>query len=461
MQRGVRQGCSLSPLLFNVFINDFPRALGRGVRVPGLPQPVAALMFADDVVGLANSTKSAKTEMLEGAEKWANLHRCTFGISKCGVMMVNGCTTQEALVTANLKLQGQVLPVVDSYTYLGFSSFRSLDLFSSVQVRVAKGKRLAAATSAFFQNRSIPLAAKIDVLRMVMVPTLAFGGEIYGMHATLCRPLESILSKLLRSLLYGWGRPSATLLRSELGIHSVHASMSSMRARAVSKYPLLRTWIADLVRNPVSQRTATWVSGAQRWLRRLRVPAGDVKEFLAAKELAGDKSLGAVSYRSSGFVETRSYVQYYLSHRRGTDPFMDAGLAGLVAARTGGLMLAPQAASAGLADARFRRECPCCGAHVKEPLRHLLLFCTAWSECRASFLSPLLDLFPAVTSSAKVCLLLGGTACGWSLGARWATSVKRARPLFLNVAAFFASIKRRRAIFLWGSTGPGADAHPG
>src|SRR3569623_1880494 len=105
------------------------------------------------------------------------------------------------------------------------------------------------------------------------------------------------------------------------------------------------------------------------------------------------------------------------------------------------LILAPQAASAGLADARFRRECPCCGAHVKETLRHLLLFCTAWSECRASFLSPLLELFPAVTSSAKVCLLLGGPACGWSLGARWATSVKRARPLFLNVAAFFASIR--------------------
>ena len=57
IEQGVAQGCSLSPILFSVFINDLLKEvekaelrihLGEGGRIGGM-------LFADDFVGLSDS----------------------------------------------------------------------------------------------------------------------------------------------------------------------------------------------------------------------------------------------------------------------------------------------------------------------------------------------------------------------------------------------------------------------
>ncbi|KAH9274795.1 hypothetical protein BASA83_003002 [Batrachochytrium salamandrivorans] len=60
VQRGVRQGCPLSGLLFNLFINDILDGVAP-ITVPGLPQEtnsIRGLMYADDVAVFADSEQS-------------------------------------------------------------------------------------------------------------------------------------------------------------------------------------------------------------------------------------------------------------------------------------------------------------------------------------------------------------------------------------------------------------------
>lgn len=51
---GLKQGCSLSPQLFNVYINDLALkidALGKGIKID--EETVSILLYADDVVLIA------------------------------------------------------------------------------------------------------------------------------------------------------------------------------------------------------------------------------------------------------------------------------------------------------------------------------------------------------------------------------------------------------------------------
>lgn len=65
--RGVRQGCSLSPTLFNLYINELAEKLNQSSNIPGLSlgdTEVKCLLYADDLV-LLSPTREGLQQSLE------------------------------------------------------------------------------------------------------------------------------------------------------------------------------------------------------------------------------------------------------------------------------------------------------------------------------------------------------------------------------------------------------------
>ena len=87
IERGVAQGCSLSPILFSVFINDLLKEVeqtGLGIQLSS-GKTVGGMLFADDFVGISDSKESLQKliDVYSYCSKW----RLRANVSKSAVMV--------------------------------------------------------------------------------------------------------------------------------------------------------------------------------------------------------------------------------------------------------------------------------------------------------------------------------------------------------------------------------------
>ena len=68
LSSGTRQGCPLSPLLFNIVLEVLPTAIREGKEIKGIPigkEEVKLSLFADDMIQYIENPKDATRKLLE------------------------------------------------------------------------------------------------------------------------------------------------------------------------------------------------------------------------------------------------------------------------------------------------------------------------------------------------------------------------------------------------------------
>ena len=114
---GVRQGCIMSPILFNIFLCDLAKSLhemGGGLSLD--KDPINSIFWADDLVMFANSEKKLQ-EMLNLLDAYCKENELLINTKKTKCMIFN---KSGRILSRDFFLNNTKLEIVRSYKYLGF-----------------------------------------------------------------------------------------------------------------------------------------------------------------------------------------------------------------------------------------------------------------------------------------------------------------------------------------------------
>ena len=115
---GVRQGGILSPLFFNVYMDDLSSILNNAKVGCTINEVIINhLMYADDIVLIAPSIRAMQT-LLNSCDSFAHDHNVIYSTKKTVCMFIRPKCFKSSFVPC-LRLSGSVLKCVSSHKYLG------------------------------------------------------------------------------------------------------------------------------------------------------------------------------------------------------------------------------------------------------------------------------------------------------------------------------------------------------
>ena len=213
---GTRQGCNLSPTLFNLYINDLTKELLDPSYKPITlnETKLSCLMYADDLVLLSESELGMK-KCLATLERFCCRWRLTVSTRKTKILIIN----QQRQHPYTFKILNTTLEVVKSYKYLGIIIDKKRN-FST-----AKDELCSKATRAYFSikkhfnfyNNTTPKTL-IKLYESMIQPILLYGSEIWGIFGWRKNEKESIKQYILNNK-HTFEQLHSKICKNALGVH--------------------------------------------------------------------------------------------------------------------------------------------------------------------------------------------------------------------------------------------------
>ena len=218
VEQGVARGCSLSPILFSVFMVAVGIELSDGGKVGGL-------LFADDFVGVSESGEQLQ-KVIDVVYSYCREWRLKANVSKSAVM-----TFGKGSVEGSWKWGEQDLPRVSKYTYLGIDFAESGAWDVHIKKVVASGKKVNQFHSVI-SNRDINLSACRLLLLAVVRPALEYGSEVWEANKAQVGALESVVLGGAKRILGCSSRTCNEAVRGDMGLET----LQGRRDKAKSKW---------------------------------------------------------------------------------------------------------------------------------------------------------------------------------------------------------------------------------
>ena len=288
ISQGVAQGCSLSPILFSIFINqllDEVEKAGLGIIIKN-DVKVGGLMFADDFVGLTTNAEDLQ-KLINVVQGFCNKWRLKSNIKKSAVVVFSKVAITDMCAW---KWGDNVIPRVVSYCYLGIEFAENGSWDSHVQKVIDNGKKKLNRLHRFVSNRNISTVARRLLLVSVLRPTLEYGSEVWACNKRQTASLESIQLGAAKKILGCSSKTCNEAVRGDMGLESLKGRRDRSKLKwwykvnklDIERYPRVLLDAEWEVKPCRGRQRKTWMKVINELLLQLDL---DSQEVLAADNI--------------------------------------------------------------------------------------------------------------------------------------------------------------------------------
>lgn len=195
IRKGVRQGCIISPYLFNIVSETVMRkALENfhgGITVGG--RKISNLRYADDIVLLASSVDELQ-DLVNRITEAGQEYNLLINSSKTKIMALNG-------ERFTIKINNEELQQVNSFTYLGSIITDDSTCTPDIKHRLALGHSILAKLRPLWQGHTLTLETKLKVIKAIVWSVSTYGSESWTLKNVDEKRLQAFEMKTLRRIL--------------------------------------------------------------------------------------------------------------------------------------------------------------------------------------------------------------------------------------------------------------------
>ena len=193
---GVRQGCLLSPTLFNIFLErimtDALEDHKGTVNIGG--RAVTNLRFADDIDGLAGKEEELAS-LVDHLDKTSRAYSMQISAEKTKMM-----TNNTSGISTDIRVDGQRLETVHSFKYLG-AIVTDEGSKPEVLSRIAQATAALTKLKYIWNDQNITLSSKIRLMRALVISILLYACESWTLTAEIEKRIQSTEMRCFRRLL--------------------------------------------------------------------------------------------------------------------------------------------------------------------------------------------------------------------------------------------------------------------
>jgi len=218
-RRGVRQGCTLSPYLFNLMAELLMRVAldgyDGGFRIGRWC--ITSLRYADDIVLIASSEEELRT-LVNRVRMAATEFGMAINTKKTEVMKVSD-DPDPVVITVN----GETLTESKSFKYLGaqFNSEASCD--EEIKTRFAIARHRMSELSPIWRARTVDNRLKARLIQALVWPIVTYGSEAWTLNKELCESIEAFEMQCYRRSMRIEDRLHVIALPLQSGGRTTHA----------------------------------------------------------------------------------------------------------------------------------------------------------------------------------------------------------------------------------------------